>query len=174
MTVFLVFITMAGIAAGQENATTPDSDLPGTGLITPDSALYGMEVAIDNARMSVGFTSPGDVAQERASEASKMLEQNKTEAMQRAANEVNNVAQRARSGDTEKLQKATDVLQGVMERAPAEAKEGLQTAFDNVRSRTDTIRGQAGPGGVGNDSVPDEDVSNGRNVTPDGQDAPIQ
>lgn len=153
--VLFVITLVSCLAAGQANATVQEDDSPGPGWVTPDSALYGLEVAIDNAGMRLGLSAPGNVAQERAAEAREMQLQNKTQAMQRAANEMSKVAKRAGSQDAEKLQKASDVLQGVIDQAPAEAQEGLQEALSNVQNRTTAV-GRT-PGGV----MPDGPGPNG-------------
>ncbi|MCJ7428945.1 MAG: DUF5667 domain-containing protein [Candidatus Nanohaloarchaeota archaeon QJJ-5] len=171
-----------GLASGQTNATAPDSDGPGPGLITPDSALYGLEVAFDNVRVSVGLSSAGGIAQERAAEAQAMMRQNKTQAMQRAADEMSNMAERATSADAEKLQKASDVLQRVMDQAPADAQEGLQQAMATVQNRTAAIGGPSENDGPGGNITPEPDdppsdqnlTSNETGQQPDGESAPVQ
>ena len=166
ISILFITILVSGLAAGQANATTQEHDGPGPGGITPDSALYGLEVAMDNAGMTLGLSSPGTVAQERAAEAQAMQRQNKTRAMQRAANEMSKVAERAGSRDTEKLQKASDVLQGVINRAPAEAQDGLQEALSNVQNRTMAVGGT--PGGM----MPDDVGPNGSTDRPNGTTSP--
>lgn len=142
----LALILFAAPAAAQQQ----DPDV-GPGMVGPDSPIYGLEVAWDDAAMSVGLKRAGTVVQERAAEAQQMQERNNTEGMQRAAQEMSNVAERATADDTEGLQKAQSVLQAVMERAPEEAQQGLQTALDNVQQ----ARERAGaPGDLpGNGSV---------------------
>ncbi len=104
----------------------------GPGWITPDSAMYGFETAWDNSMAAIGLKNRGSIAQERASEAKAMAEENNSEGMQRAVDELNKVASVASSSDTKGLEKASAVISAVMERAPKQAQKGLQNALDNI------------------------------------------
>lgn len=118
----------------------------GPGAVTPDSAFYGLEVAWDNAMMGVGLAAPGMVVQERVAEARAMQQRNNTAAMQRAVQEMSQIAERARSGDTQGLQKALAVLQQIRARAPQGAQEGIRTAIGSLEQAQQRIG--AGPGGT--------------------------
>lgn len=140
--VALTIILLSGFAAAQ----TTDLDR-GPGMIAPDSPLYGLETAFDNAAVSIGLKSAGGVAQERAAEARKMAEKGDYNAAEKAIRQMSTVAQQARSEDTEGLEKAESVLQELRADAPEEAQQGLQAALDNVRSvreRAQQLRERAG------------------------------
>ncbi len=143
-----LLITVAVLLAAAPAAAQADDLDVGPGMVTPDSAFYGLEVAWDNARMGIGLASPGTVVQERAAEARAMQQRNNTDGMQRAAREMSRVAERAQSRDSEGLRKAQAVLQAVMAQAPADAQEGLQTALDNMQQARERV-GQ--PGGNSTD-----------------------
>lgn len=143
-------------AAVQENPSGQGWD---TGWFTPDSSLYGIEVAWDRVGMAVGLANAGDVAQKRANEAQAMAAKGDWEAAQRAANGLETAAARAGDDDVSGLEQAMSTLEGVMADAPEEAQDGLQTAMDRVQ--------QAGPG-----QLPDQ-ASDGPSDTP-GQDTDDQ
>lgn len=120
-------ITLLPVAAAQEAQVDK-----GPGMIKADSSLYGLEIAMDNAAVSIGLSKASDVAQERAAEAKDAADKGNYEAAQRAAKSMSGVAKKVKANETG-LEKAEAVLQEVMENAPAEAQKGLQTALDNVR-----------------------------------------
>jgi len=125
-----------------------------TGWFTPDSAFYGIETAVDNAGMALGTTSPGDVAEKRAAEADAMIEAGNSEAAERAANGLENAAERAGEADIEGVERAQNSLQTTMENAPEEAQEGLQTALDNVSEATEPAPEETGaPEDVGEEPI---------------------
>lgn len=104
------------------------------GLIGAGSALYGLEVAYDNAAMNVGLKKAGEVAQERASEAKQAAENNNTEGVQRAARNLQNVAERAQDTDEEGISKAMAIMNETIANAPnEEARQGMQTALENMK-----------------------------------------
>lgn len=144
----LLATLLAAAPVTAQNATQPAELDVGPGMVAPDSPFYGLEVAWDNAAMSLGLARAGTVVQERAAEARAMQERNNSEAMQRAAREMSRVAERAREGDGEGLQKAAAVLERVMQRAPQQARQGLQTALDSVRGAQERIGAGSGPGGA--------------------------
>lgn len=132
------------LLAAPAAAQATDLDV-GPGPIGPDSIFYGLDVALDNAGMTIGLTRAGTVAQERAAEARQMQERNDTGAMERAVREMNAVAQRASTGDARGLQKALVVLQEVRQRAPEQARVGLDTAIGSLEQARERV-GQQGPG----------------------------
>lgn len=154
----LVIALGAGLAAAQDVETQETNQtqdrIANAGMITPDSAFYGLETAWDNAGMAVGLKKPGDVAKERAAEAEKMAEEGNYEAAQRAARNMNRAAERGGQDDVEGIKQAESVLQRVMENAPEEAKQGLQKAMKNVRENGPEALGA--PEDVGPDSQPGE------------------
>jgi vacuolar-type H+-ATPase subunit H len=127
----LVSISLLGLplAAAQQSQNLDR----GPGMISSNSPIYGLEVTMDNAAVSVGLAKADGVAQERAAEAKKTADKGNYKAAQKAAKNMEKVAKKAKGNQTEGLQKAESVLQGVMADAPEEAQEGLQTALDNVR-----------------------------------------
>ncbi|MFB6167177.1 MAG: hypothetical protein ABEJ62_02855, partial [Candidatus Nanohaloarchaea archaeon] len=138
-------LVLSGAAAAQTELDV------GPGMVTPDSPVYGLEVAWDNAAMSIGLKNAGTVVQERAAEARAMQRRNNTGAMREAVRQMSHVAERARGGDAQGLQKAQAVLQQVMQRAPEQARQGLRTALNNMQQAMQRIPGDvpAGPGEAG-------------------------
>lgn len=138
---FLLTITV-GLAGAQGANETGNSDrIANTGLFTPDSALYGLDTAWDNAGMAVGLKRAGDVAKERAAEAQAMAEKGDYESAQKAMDKMNSVAKRAKEEESEDIRQAESVLQGVIDDAPEEAQQGLQTAMENIQKNRPDNRG---------------------------------
>ncbi|MFB6203492.1 MAG: DUF5667 domain-containing protein [Candidatus Nanohaloarchaea archaeon] len=150
-TLAIVFsvLVLAGTAAAQTQEIQASP-----GWVTPDSALYGLEVAVDNTAMSIGIASPGGIAVERAAEVRAMARQNKTQSMKRALNQLNKVAKRAKSGDAKGLAKARQVLQQVKSRVPQEAMKGISTAMKNIRRAQERIPGDVPAFAGGNGTAP--------------------
>lgn len=130
--VFAFFLTVTFVS-GQ--ATELDEE---PGFFSPDSPLYGLDIALDNAAMSVGLKTAGDVAQERAAEARAMQEKANYAAAEKAAREMGNVAQRATEKDADGLRKARAVIVDIHANAPEAARGGLKTALENVQQATGT------------------------------------
>jgi len=105
-----------------------EEDLP-TGWFTPDSSLYGLEVAFDNAAMGIGLSNADNVLEKRMNEATVMSNQGNNEAAERA---IESSASAASSASENATANAQESLQGVLDNAPEEAREGLQNAMDNV------------------------------------------
>jgi len=150
--ILLIFILGASLSAAQENETpdieAQDVDELDTGWFTPDSALYGLEVAMDNAAMGIGLSNADNVLEKRSNEARAMAEQGNHEAAERAINSSNSAADRASENATEQAQQT---LSEVFENAPEAAQEGLQNAMSNVE--------RVGPpehAGPGNETGPDQ------------------
>ncbi len=155
-------LVFAAPAAAQQ-----DGQGPGPGLVGAGSPLYGLEVAMDNAAVSIGLARAGGVAQERAAEAQQAAENGDARGVERAARAMDGVAKKARSGDEAGLQRAESVLQEAMADAPQEAQQGLQTALDSVRSAQTRAR-QDPDGTEGDDGgTPDSGDRPGR--APPGQ-----
>lgn len=161
----LLLTTMLAVAQDQvETLEQEEPPVPeerpevSTGWFTPDSALYGLETAWDNAGMRAGFKSPGDVAEKRAAEAEAMINAGNSEAAEKATRGLENAANRAGENDVPGLERAQNRLQTVMENAPEEAREGLQNAMNNVQQNRERAGGP--PSDVGPDSeeeLPGED-----------------
>lgn len=154
----ILLFTAMGVLLASGAAAQAQLDV-GPGMVGADSPLYGLETAMDNAAVSVGLAKAGGVAQERAAEARDAQEKNNTKAMQKAVDQMNAVAKKAKSSDTQGLEKASAVLNEVMAQAPAEAQEGLQTALDNISAAKERAAAQGpdqaptdGEAGAPNDS----------------------
>lgn len=166
----VIALLLAGLTLGvaQDNVSneTQTTIERGPGLIGPQSPFYGLEVAYDNAAVNIGLKKAGAVAEERAAEARKAAENGNYQAAQKAAQNMNSIAQKASSDDVEGIQKAEAVLQSVIDQAPDEAKQGLQTALDNVRQARERAGAPEGTPGPGSDNESDigpgsnDDVSN--------------
>lgn len=121
-------------AAAQNNTSQQQAIEKGPGMISPGSPFYGLEVAADNAAISVGLAQVSNVAQERAAEAKKATENNNTRGAQRAAQNLENVAKKAKDSDEEGITRAMSSMEEVIANAPnEEARQGMQTALSNMR-----------------------------------------
>lgn len=157
-----VFFLVTGLGAAQAQLDE------GPGAVTPDSALYGLETAWDNAGIALGLKNAGNVAQERAAEARQMQEEGNHEAAARAAQEFSDVAEKAQEDDLQGLEKARAVLEEVMANAPAEAQEGLQTALDSVSQAQNRVQ-QEQAGEQNRTSGQSQESDGAQNESPDGQ-----
>jgi hypothetical protein len=129
--VFCLLIGVTVVQAGQ--ASGLDS---GPGFITPDSPFYQVEVMVDNVAVSVGVKDAGDVAQERAAEASKMQADGKPGAAQRAATAASGAVKAAGNGNNRTaagIDRAIDTLNDVRNNASADTRDGLTAAIDNLK-----------------------------------------
>lgn len=129
-------ILFVGVSAAQSQNSTVGSD---PGLVKAGGLIYGFDVAWDNARMTAGFTSPGDVAVERAAETDLAERRNNSQAMLKALDQFNSVAEKANNEDVEQLRHAEQVLQNVSERVPEEGRQGIETALSNVREAKNRV-----------------------------------
>lgn len=151
---------LLGLTAAHEGEThnaSSQTDTVKPGVVTPDSSLYGLEVAWDSVAVSLGLTTAGDVVQERAAEAQAMAEKGDTEAMQRAVDDLTKVAQKATAEDLHGIETAEVILDTLMETASTETQTGLQTAIEGLHAVQDHAAGGeqdqsddhgAGPGDV--------------------------
>ncbi len=170
--VLVLALSVMGAASQHADATTQDGDnsdlIANPGMVTPDSALYGLETAWDNIGMAIGLKNAADVARERAGEARAMADQGNWEAAERAARGLEHAAARSDEDSANDVNQALSVLDGVLADAPEEARNGLQTAMENVRNAGP--EGTPAPGGdgeaPGNGDVPSAGVSEDGNDTP--------
>jgi hypothetical protein len=125
----LSLFLLTGFSTGQ---TSNSSIGESPGLVKADSPIYGWDVAWDNAMVAAGFSSPGDVAVERASEVSVAENRNHSQAVSKAITQFNEAAEKANNEDVEDLRQAEQILQNVSERVPEEAGYGIRTALENV------------------------------------------
>jgi len=143
----LILLTSLSTAQNPNSSVSEDP-----GLVKADSPIYGFDVALDNAFLTAGFTSAGDIAVERASEVAVAEERNNTEAVSKAVDRFNSAAEKADNEDVEKLRQAETVLQNVSNRVPEEAQEGINTALENVRTAKnhvpESLTSNRGSGGV--------------------------
>lgn len=137
-----LLVAFGGMGAAQTQ--TPDAS---PGFISPSNPatgwLYGVDVAVDDARVDFGVADPGEVAVERAAEVREVVDANDTAARERAVTELNEVAAAATNQSTQGLEKAQQVLQAVREQAPSQAQTGL----DNIQEAKDRQPDQ-GPEGA--------------------------
>jgi len=167
----LVIVLLTGLVSAQQ--TQLDK---GPGMIQPDSALYGLEVAVDNAGMSLGVMKPGDVAQERAAEAANMAEENKSSEASKAAEQLGKVAQKSSGNDTginkalRSMNQTIAKMQKRIQKAPnQQAKQGMQTALQNMKGAMQNMKAAknrtqgptATPGGGPPSGVPNETDDDG-------------
>lgn len=138
-----VLLAAIGMAAAQQTEVESNP-----GMITAESPFYVVDVALDNAAVDVGLKPPGDVVHERASEALAAADQNDTESVDRALNEMNRVAQAATANDTAGLEKAQAVLEAVIERTPDDAGVGVETALEQIERAQNRVP-DAQPGNAG-------------------------
>jgi len=103
----------------------------GAGWFTPDSALYGIETAIDNTGMALGLRNAEHVAEKRAAEAEAMIEENNSEAAQTAVEGLESAADRA-GEEAPGVERARNRVQTSIDTAPEEAQEGLENALENI------------------------------------------
>lgn len=117
------------------------------GLVTPDSPLYDIEMAWENAAVTIGLKQASDVVQERAAEAIQMIENGKPEAAAKAAKDMNRVAKKADADDTgidramNALQDAMEQMQNRINNAPnPQARDGMENALDNMQNALNNMK----------------------------------
>jgi hypothetical protein len=134
-------VAVALVCSGTAAATTHGELDVGPGVVGPASPIYGLELAVDNAAMSVGLADAGGIVQERAAEASVAASNGNPDAAARAAGSAAAVAQRADSeDDVDGVERAMGSLNSTVtmmetraENAPnEEARAGMLTAVENM------------------------------------------
>lgn len=140
-TILLIAVTLTGFAAAQSNNTQVEINYD-TGLIGADHPLYFLETSVtDPIRNSIGLTSYGEIARERAAEAKKAARNGLRQAQQNALQNFEAARKNAENaGDVEPLQQAEIILKEVKSFTPEQADQGLTNAIDNAINKT---RGQA-------------------------------
>ena len=92
--VLIVLFLVVGlpIAATQNTSqgTVKNAD---SGLITPDSTLYSLELAFDSFAISLGLADKEDVIRERAAEAKEMTQKENSKASERALKNMAKIAE---------------------------------------------------------------------------------
>jgi hypothetical protein len=150
-----VVLVAAVLVSGAATAQTPANPETKSGVVPAHSPLYGADVVLDEFLVDTGVKPPGQVVHERASEASAAHEVNRTDARDRALQDMQRVAQVANGMENGTgLAKAEAVLQTVKDRAPEQAQPGVQQAIDSIitaknRDINDTVPDQVpdrGPG----------------------------
>lgn len=140
LSALLVLTIPVALAQSQSNDVGP-------GMVGADSPIYGLEVAWDNAAVTVGLKNAGKVTQERASEAKEAISKNKTDAALKAVENAQKMANKSKAGDEEGVQRAMNSLQDTMtkmqeriQNAPNEnAREGMQTALENMQGAVNNM-----------------------------------
>lgn len=115
---------------------------PNPGLIQPGGSLYGWDMALDNIAVGLGLKDPGQVAFERASEASIALETGNTTLAKTALDDLNETVALATSNSTQGLEKARSILQSVQEKVPEEADVGLNQALTAIEQAKQRVPAQ--------------------------------
>lgn len=111
------------------------------GMVGAGSPLYGLEVAMDNAAVDIGMAKAGEVAKERASEASKAAENGKAKAAAKAGKNLARMANKTKGNESEDIETAMASFQDTMSKmeqriqnAPNEnARQGMQKALENMQ-----------------------------------------
>lgn len=130
----LILFVSVSAAQSSNNSIDPDP-----GLVKAGGLAYGLDVAWDNALLTAGFKSPGEVAYERASEVAVARERNNTKSAVKAAENLGEVASEADNSDKAGLEKAESVLQNVSARVPEEAQFGISSALENVKAAKNRV-----------------------------------
>jgi len=177
----LIVLSLLTLPATAQNESSETQKVEkSSGMISPGSPFYGLELAADNAAVSVGLSKVGNVAQERAAEAKKATDNNNTRGAQKAAQNLENVAKKAKDSDEEGLTRAISSMEEVIANAPnEEARQGMQTALNNMneaQQRRQEAR-QRGDNTGERDQQPENTGERPENTTenqpseqPDGQD----
>ena len=126
-----ILLFLAAIGAAETEQLDDDVD-PRPGLITADSSLWTLDVAMDNALVAVGLRSTGEVVHKRASEAVVAAEANDTAAIERAVEEAHKTARTAHSGSGDGLEHAEHLLLEVRDRSSEDAHDGIDHALSEV------------------------------------------
>lgn len=127
-------IALAAATAAETSDDPLDAlEDPRPGLITADSPLYELDIAVDNALMAVGLRSAADVAHKRASEALVAAEANDTAAAERAIAETQRTAALAHGVNDDGLVHAEQLLLEAKEHLPAAAHDGVDTAVTEIQ-----------------------------------------
>ncbi|MFA9427039.1 hypothetical protein [Natronorubrum sp. A-ect3] len=137
-TLVLCGVLLALAAASAAAETTDDTEPldaledPRPGLITADSPLYGLDIAVDNVLMAVGLRSASDVVHKRASEAVVAAEANETAAAERAVAEAHRTARVAHGGHSDGLETAEQLLLEVRDQVPEDTHNGIDHALNEI------------------------------------------
>jgi len=126
--------------------------------ITPDSPLWGIDVAVEKVMMMFTFRQENKVnfglqiANERLAEIQMMVQQNKLQFINKAeirrteivdeveVNMANGLSEEHREFVSERLQKHINRLEGVKEGAPELAQERLQNAIEKSSKNLERIK----------------------------------
>jgi len=126
--------------------------------ITPDSPLWGIDVAMEKVQMMFTFKQENKVnlglqiANERLAEMYMMIQQNKLQFINKAeirrneiideveVNMANGVNEEHREFVSERLQKHINKLEEVKEQAPEQAQDRLQTAVEKSSRNLERIK----------------------------------
>ncbi|WP_414837128.1 hypothetical protein [Candidatus Nanohalococcus occultus] len=170
-TVVLTALMLLGVQTVTAQSNQLDK---GPGMIGAESPVYGLEVAMDNAAVSIGLAKAGEIAKERAAEAQKAADNNNTAAAAKAGKQLEKVAQRAGENESESIEVAMNSFQDTItememriDNAPNEnAREGMETALENMRNALQNME-QARQRGNQTGSQRPENISENRPNRPD-------
>ena len=125
-TLFLVSLT----TAAPQNNSQGDP-----GLLSASHPLHQAEVVTDNLAVSFGFSNASTVATERLAEANQAAMRGKVKAQERAMNQYNKIAEKARNlqGDGE----VQSLLKQIQNSTPEDADQGLQNAVNQAVNLTE-------------------------------------
>lgn len=177
----LVVLAVALVFSGIGAASTHGDLDKDAGMVGPASPVYGMDVAVNNAAISLGLANAGGVAQERAAEAKQAADNNNSQAAGRAAKEAGKVAQRGQNQqDAEGIDKAMTSLQDTIatmesraEDAPnGEARQGMLTASENMKGAMNNMeegKQNSREGEEQSDRTPTEGENNQNQTSTDGE-----
>lgn len=130
----LSFLTVSVSAQNSSNDNINQSIERGPGMIGAVSPIYGLETAWDNAAVSIGIKSAGNVAQERAAEARQAQEKGNTRGIERATRNLQKIANKSKDSDEEGINKAMKTMEEVIANAPNDqARQGMQNALENMQ-----------------------------------------
>lgn len=120
----LIGVLCLGMLAVPGTAQVDEPDNVSPGLITPSSMLYGVERFVDAIALHFGLISAGSLANERASEAYVMYEQEKTGTLDSATASMQVIAQEATENDIDQLESAAAKLDYIRLHDPDERGYG--------------------------------------------------
>lgn len=134
---FILILNSLFVTATATNGFTEQDIKPG--LITPDNPLWIIENNFENYGVRNGFRNRSKIIQERASEAYRMQERNKTISAERAVNQLNKLSENLSENDSiHVLEKAEKILEKIRERQNERKGKvnGLDNALDQIRTKT--------------------------------------
>ena len=153
-------LTMPMAAAQSQSSNANPS------LVTPNSPLYGLETAWDNAAVNIGLKKASSVAEERVAEAETMSARNNTKGTEKAAKQFGRMAERSLERNETDIGQSIQRMEQVIEDAPNEqAKQGMEKALENMREAQER-RKNAGENSY-NQGKPEKNITPKEPLIPD-------